>query len=208
MLRTKALLLALSLALFGVGCAASDEEAASGGAAAQTAEEALSLENWENHPKLQEINDLRTEAETAIRDGRWPFQIKDNLCEDAGEDYRIKVTDEAGRIRSIAVTAGGDDSYSELETIYDAAGKLRFVKSTFNTVRGTGEDHLVFLDTDGNFVWEVIREYTPGEDGEGVPGDWRLPRSAEEDPFDSFAFEDPNFLDAPELVFEREPICR
>lgn len=201
-------LVGLVAASLSVGCTGSeaDDEGAAAGVSAQTAD-GITLQNWEEHPKLKAIFELRSVAFIAERERLWKREAKDNLCEGSGEESRTMMTDDDGRIRSLAVRAGSDDSYGVLHTLYDAAGRLRYVESTLRTVRGTGKDHLVFFDTQGAILWEVIQPWTPGPDGDGRPAGWRTPRTAAEDQFDAFEFDDPDFISNPARVFGRAPRC-
>jgi hypothetical protein len=193
---------------FAAGCAgdAAEDEVAEG-ELRQSANDPITLQNWESHSKLKENFDLKAEADVSFRERLWNIQTKENLCNGPGEESRTKMTDSRGKIRSMATRGGSDDHYSTLQVLYDATGKMRYVDSTLRSVNGTGEDHLVFFDKRGQVIWEVIREWRPAQDGLGTPGNWRTARPVTEDEFDAWTFDDHNFVDAPARVFDREPTC-
>jgi len=200
--------LSLSLAVFVFGCASREVTDPTSGQAAVSEPTAppLTLENWQGHPSLEDIARLRLETHIAQQNELWESASKADLCPGPGEKTRTKLTHE-GRIRSLAVRSESDRAVSTLRAIYDVRGKLRFVETTLRTPGGTGEDHLVFFGVDGRVVWEVIADHRPGPDGLPTPGPWRRPHPVDVDPFDTFAFDDPGFVSAPELVFEQEPLC-
>jgi hypothetical protein len=214
-MNTLARLISFSLFLAVAGCAGAEEDVSSNeGAVRAPGEEELTLANFESHPKLQEIFDLRSETDMAIKEEFWKIETKLDLCAGDGEESRLKGTKD-GIVRVLALrgrthgSVGGSlrSFETRLRAIYDEHGKLRSVESELRSEQLTGEDHEVFFDADGHVVWEVIREWTLAEDGLGLPGPWRKPKPIEEDPFDQFAFDDHNFVDNPPRVFDRDPTC-
>jgi hypothetical protein len=172
---------ALGLLLTGlVGCAGGESDAAVAGDSANViAGDAITLQNWQNHPKIAAV---RAEVEAIDKLGL-KIQAK-KMCPEGvvGESLRQKGSDGDGRIRTLILQGGSDDSATTSRYYYDALGKARFLFRTRNDVHGNAEEQRVYFDEAGLQIWQVEKRASDLENGkpdlEKAP--FAVPRQATE----------------------------
>jgi hypothetical protein len=197
------------------GCASepeeSDAESSANAVTPVSPATPITLEDWERHPTILEIDAIAKEIDLGIILGTVRHTQRENLCNGAsGDDMRTKWMEDQS-LRKLVLGFGPDEAYRVASYHYDTSGKLRYIAQTFDDdVSGGGSQYLVYFDSDGNPIWHVLRERdleaSVDEGRPEVPGQrygaWFVPAS-----LDHFELEDPRLATDPLAVYESAPNC-
>lgn len=164
-----------AMPLMGAGCAtstASEEGAASQDAIEQS--NAITLANWQSHPKIAEVRAVQTGVDKATL-----IETKrDHSCPDGMQIERVKYADKSGKLHKVFITWTREDAITTQTAYYDAAGKMRFALTVVNGVKT--EEHLrSYFDKDGERLWDVNKRAAQVEEGH----DEEAPRPIDSAPF-------------------------
>jgi hypothetical protein len=157
-MRRFTLLLVLSVAAALAGCASKTDSSPDSAGADLSAAQPITLANFINHPKIQEVR-----AEVAAVDAAaLTDEKKDVTCDpQSGTSAREKWTDGSGKIRRLEERFSGEDGDGSLTWTYDASGRLRFIFRVLNTTPANGslsvDERRVYFDATGASIWEVAR---------------------------------------------------
>jgi hypothetical protein len=157
------------------GCAGKTDASPDSSSADVTAVAPITLGNFINHPKIQEVR-----AEVAAVDAATlTDEKKDVTCDpEQGSATREKWTDASGKIRRLRESFSGEDGDGSLTWTYDASGRLRFIFRVLDTTPADGslsvDERRVYFDATGASIWEVARN------GRGTVG---RPPNMEQSPY-------------------------
>lgn len=142
----KTLLFLSTLALLGL-CSASK-------AAAYT----LTIENWESHPEVKEVREIRREVNKGLKERKYQvkerrFDVEAPSCSTYPVKWERLVSDSHNRPRLYQIEQlGSHREPFKVERYYDSSGTLRFVfvDRLISSVR-------IYLNREGKVFWAVSR---------------------------------------------------
>ena len=146
---------------------AAKAESAAGEASAETADVAVTEENWKTHPKVEEIRALVKDV-----DGGEHTRDEKQFPEPCEVEQAISstlVTDSEGRVRMME-SVGGVDVSRVARHYYDESGQLRFLMSKY--AHSSAESiylSRLYLNADGSVLFEPAAEQKSEKAGPGDP---------------------------------------
>jgi hypothetical protein len=146
---------------------AAKAESAAGDASAETADVAVTEENWKTHPKVEEIRALVKDVdggENTRDEKQFP-----EPCEVEQAISSTLVTDSEGRVRMME-SVGGVDVSRVARHYYDESGQLRFLMSKY--AHSSAESiylSRLYLNADGSVLFEPAVEQKSEKAGPGDP---------------------------------------
>lgn len=131
-----------------------------------TPEQAITEQNWEQHPKIVEVRKLYEEIQSMLKQKKLKVQERSFLKAIAACDrvlYPIEfvriATDGAGRVRMFAYGQRiSDNALLTKWEYYDETGRLRFVDRTNQLPGFVPIEDRIYLTEQGRAFWDVRTE--------------------------------------------------
>lgn len=116
----------------------------------------ITASNWKGHPKVREIRSIVQATDRRIKKGELTTKTRAFCYEGPGWTKHILYANRGGQARKYFREGGSDDSFHTESYYYDDAGALRFYLHTSNNVHGMKGMQRVYLDPQGNLLWEEV----------------------------------------------------
>jgi hypothetical protein len=134
---------------------ATPEPGPSRAAAPVPKEPRLTARDWKGSPEIEAVRGIVREIDRKVRAGKLqvsarPFQS----CGPSEDAERRIYAGSDGRAAKFVRQAGGAEAALTFEEYYDEAGRLRYVFIHGGAVNGALLEHRIWLDAEGNRLWE------------------------------------------------------
>lgn len=135
------------------------------------AQDEVTKENWQQHPKIKTVRAIVQSIKSGLAGKSFKTGTREfEYCEPYEDGRRSMAVDGRGRVRYYEKQAGSDDSALKWEHYYDEEGRLRFVFITGGAANGSELEHRIYFDEEGKRIWEE-QKYTKGP-GYTFPAIW------------------------------------
>ncbi len=115
----------------------------------------LSSRTWKKDRRIQAIQKLVREIDEAQRQGRLVQSTRPFQACGPGEDAERRLYALDGRTAKYVRQVGSREVALTFEQLYDAQGRLRYVFIHGGAVNGAVLEHRIWLDEDGQRLWEA-----------------------------------------------------
>ncbi len=118
----------------------------------------LDARTWKKSRQVKAVNALVLEVERQLRAGKLAESARPFQACGPGEDAERRLyADATGRVVKAVRQAGTAEAALTWEHVFDPAGRLRYVFIHGGAVNGSVVEHRIWLDAEGNRLWEEQR---------------------------------------------------